>query len=63
VGNADGDLGPELSALLTVRRLCKHFHALPSQLMGEDGGLLLQLLELEDIITEGREEVIGDAQW
>lgn len=32
--------------------MCKEFHALPSQVMTEDGGLMLQLLEVGAIVAD-----------
>lgn len=57
-GDADGDaarLSAEADALLTLRRLCKEYSALPSQVLAEDGGLLLQLLEVDGIIRTAEE--------
>lgn len=49
----DGWLSGEARALLTVRALCQQYPgALPSQVLAEpDGGLLLQLLEVDHIVT------------
>lgn len=35
-----------------MRRLCKQYPgALPSQIMAEDGGLLLQLMQIDNIVS------------
>jgi hypothetical protein len=44
--------------LLTLRRLCKEYHALPSQVLAEDAGLLLQLLEVDAIVNEAEAEYL-----
>lgn len=57
-GGAPGEpaqLSPKADALLTLRRLCKEYRALPSQVLAEDGGLLLQLLEVDSIVREAAE--------
>jgi hypothetical protein len=43
--------------LLLVHRLCKEFNALPSQVLAEDGALMLQLLEVRDMVAE------AEAKW
>lgn len=40
---------------MLMRRLCQEYRALPSQLMEEDGGLLLQLLEVGAIVDDAAE--------
>lgn len=56
-GGADGGrLSPQADVLLTLRRLCQQYRALPSQVLAEDGGLLLQLLEVDHIIQEAGDE-------
>lgn len=82
-GDPTGGTGgkpPELSAqaevLLTLRRLCKQYPgALPSQIMAEDGGLLLQLMQIDNIVNVAEaeeldksdaidgEEVYGNGDW
>lgn len=49
-GSAGGRLSSEADALLTLRRLCQEYHALPSQVLAEDGPLMLHLLEIEGIV-------------
>jgi len=55
---ADGPpgLSPKARALLFLRRMCKLYHALPSAVLQEDGGLLMQLLAVEVIVDEAEEE-------
>lgn len=58
-----GRLSAEADALLTLRRLCKEYRALPSQVLAEDGGLLLQLLEVDGIIRTAEDRhAQGQAQ-
>lgn len=58
LGTGDGGSGQrlsgELDAILTLRRLCREYHAVPSVILAEDGTLLLQLLEVDAIIDEER---------
>lgn len=35
-----------------LHRMCREFHALPSQVMAEDGGLMLQLMEVGTMVTD-----------
>lgn len=56
-------LSPQLEALLTLRRLCKQYPgALPSAILAEDGGLLLQLLQVDAIVDEVEAEEARQAQ-
>lgn len=55
-GSGTGALSGQAEALLTLRHLCREYKALPSQVMAEDGGLLLQLLEADGIITVAEAE-------
>lgn len=49
--------------LLTLRRLCKQYPgALPSQIMAEDGGLLLQLMQIDAIVTAAEAEKIDESK-
>lgn len=65
-GPAGTDRPPRLSveadALLTLRRLCREYHALPSAVLAEDGGLLLQLLQVDTIINEAEVEQAQEQQ-
>ena len=56
-GGEPAGLSPRADALLTLRRLCRQYHALPSQVLAEDGGLLLQLLQVDAIVTAAEVEM------
>lgn len=40
-----------------LRRLCTLYHALPSAVLAEDAGLLLQLVQVENLVDEAEDEV------
>jgi hypothetical protein len=55
-GTPQPELSAEADALLTLNRLCRKHRALPSQVLAEDGGLLLQLLQVDNILDRAAEE-------
>ncbi len=47
---------------MTLRRLCKEYSALPSAVLAEDGGLLLQLLQVDGIVNAAEAEHVREQQ-
>jgi hypothetical protein len=55
-------LSAQAEALLLLRRLCRQYHALPSAVLAEDGGLLLQLLRVDTIVIGVEAEATRQAE-